>query len=467
MREVIRKLQPALLIAAHELNILWLRLDGWIGRFGQASGQARVLASACWSFPIYSQTFVHQEVLALARAGFAVRFLYANLAPRSELAQACAPLWRLKRRIILHACTGARDLVRFRRERPELVDALIRDLAQATGLRPEVIETNEHFLHAFSFARAVRAWRTDYLHSYFFYEQTLFAWVASRLLGIPRGISCYADHMLDDYPLKAVGLHLKECDVVVATSRRIAAELEGIHGAPLSGLVVKPNAIDTAGFLPRVRRQRNRDEPLRLICVCRIDPKKGIEYLMAAVRLLLDQGLAIEARIIGAADGQSPQALSYAHTLRELADKLGTDSAVIFAGQRGNHEIRRELAEADVFVAPFVDLPSGDKDGIPTALLEAMAGGCAIVATDAGSIAEVIDDGVHGILVSQRDAAALAEALQRLAANEHLCQRLGSQALDRARREYNVATSEIGFHQQVRCTVRRHREQRDKVGAKT
>ena len=73
---------------------------------------------------------------------------------------------------------------------------------------------------AFAFARCADAYAPDYLHSYFFYEGTLFALVASMLLDIPRGVSCYADHMLDDYALKVVGLHLRQTSLVIATSQR-------------------------------------------------------------------------------------------------------------------------------------------------------------------------------------------------------------------------------------------------------
>ncbi|GHC06503.1 glycosyltransferase family 4 protein [Thermomonas carbonis] len=456
--DVIGTLKSVLLGAAHEFIILRLRLRAWLDTIGRPQRRPRVMTTACWTFPVYSQTFVHQEVQALARAGFMVLFLYARLAPRTDLAPSCESLWSLKQRIILHRRTGARDLARFRRRQPAQVEALVQALVQATGLTREVLEQNEHFLQAFSFARAVQAWKADYLHSYFFYEQTLFAWVASRLLGIPRGVSCYADHMLDDYGLKAVRLHLQDCAVVVATSRRIAEELEQLHRAPLPTLVVKPNAIDTAEFLTGERLPRQADKPLRILSVCRIDPKKGIEFLVEAVRLLLDNGLAVDARIIGAADANSPVARAYALNLRSQATELDIDQAVTFLGQRGSRDIHRELAEADIFVAPFVDLPNGDKDGIPTAILEAMASGCAIIATDAGSIVEVIEDGVHGLIVPQRDAAALAFAVQALARHDGLRSQLGTNAIARVQRDYDVHTSEFDFHRRIRGAILKHRD---------
>lgn len=434
---------------AHEALLARLWLEARLG----ASSTPRVMATACWSFPIYSQTFVHQEVMALAEGGFSVRFLYAQRGPRSALAHACAGLWSRKRRVLLHVETGAVDLARFRKSHPAVVDSLLADIAQASGMTPAQVERHEHFLHAFSFARAVQAWGADYLHSYFFYEQSLFALVAARLLGIPRGISCYADHMLADYPLKVVKLQLQDCNVLVATSRRIAGELESIHGASLSCLLVKPNAIDTASFTPVLPSTRTRDQAVRVLCVCRIDPKKGIEYLIDAARRVLDSGLRVEVRIIGAPDAHSDTAQAYARALEAQVDRIGVGQTVHFVGQRSNREIRAELARADLFVAPYVDLPNGDKDGIPTAVLEAMAAGCAIIATDAGSLAEIIDDDVHGVRVPQRSSQALADAVHRLARDSALADRLGASALARVRAEYDIGTSEVLLHQRVREVV--------------
>lgn len=437
---------------AHELFVLRLRAETWRATRGKTSPPPRVVATACWTFPIYSQTFVHQEVAALARAGFSVRLLYSRLGPRDELADACIDLWPLKRRVLLHAEVGAWDLAHFRRRMPAKVEALMDAIAATSGLPREELEQHEHVLQAFSFARAVEACRPDYLHSYFFYERTLFALVASHLLGVPRGVSCYADHMLQDYPLKVVPLHLQTCDVIVATSRRIRGELEALNGRPLPAILVKPNAIDTSSF-PVSERRRAADAPLRLVCVSRIDPKKGLEYLIDAVRLLQDRGLAVEAHILGAPNSHLPESLAYAEALHARVARLGLNGTVHFLGQRASRQVQAALQDAHVFVAPFVELPSGDKDGIPTAVLEAMAAGCVIVATTVGSIDEVIEDGREGLLVPQRDAAALAAAVERLAGDEALAARLRSSASIRARVAFDVGDSEIAFHSMVRSAI--------------
>ena len=437
---------------AHELLLARLRVERWLDST-KTDQPPRVVVTACWAFPIYSQTFVHQEVASLAQAGYSVRFLYTSPAPRTDLADTCASLWPLRRRVVLHAAIGARDLASFRRRMPGKVEQLVELIASAAGLHPEDLEHHEHFLHAFSFARAVEAYGPAYIHSYFFYERTLFALVASYLLDIPRGVSCYADHMLNDYALKVVPLHLRTCDVIVATSQRIRIELEAMNGGPLPGVVVKPNAIDTASFAAVPRRRATGDR-LRLIAVSRLDPKKGLEYLIDAVRLLTDRGLDVEAQIVGSASVHQPGSADYADSLDHRVERLHLRGVVRFAGQLASPRVRSALHAADIFVAPSVEMPNGDKDGMPTAVLEAMAAGCPIVATSAGSIHEIIDDRQEGLIVPQRDPTALAAAIELLARDEDHAARLAARAAARARREFDVAACESLLHDRVRVAIR-------------
>jgi glycosyltransferase involved in cell wall biosynthesis len=172
-----------------------------------------------------------------------------------------------------------------------------------------------------------------------------------------------------------------------------------------------------------------------------------------------------EARIVGAPDAHTAESQRYFEMLQAKVGAAGLDAVVRFEGRRTSDEVREYLEAAHVFVAPFVELPNGDKDGIPTAVLEAMAAGSAIVASTAGSIDEIIENGRDGLLVGQRDGAALAEAIARVAHDPDLAGRLGEAAAARARREFDVATSERAFHDRIRALVGRRRDVARTVGA--
>src|SRR6185503_9270478 len=96
-----------------------LRLERRAASLPGHRSRPRILATACWRFPIYSQTFVYQELTQLIRNGFAVRFLYASLGPRDHLPEPFLPLWRARRRIAFHPEVCRRAQASFVRRMPD------------------------------------------------------------------------------------------------------------------------------------------------------------------------------------------------------------------------------------------------------------------------------------------------------------------------------------------------------------
>ena len=280
------------------------------------------------------------------------------------------------------------------------------------------------------------------------------ALVASWLLDIPRGISCYADHMLQDYELKVVPLHLELCDIVIATSQRIKQELLTLAPqADPERILVKPNGIDTENFPVMQRSEPGADAPFRIVSVCRIEPKKGLLDLVEAISLLRQRGVPVEAHLVGAADDWSEASRTYKQKLDQRISELNLWGAVHLEGQQNHEGILRFLGLAQLFVAPFVETESGDKDGIPTAVLEGMATGLPVVATNAGSIPEVVDDGQDGLLTPQRDPVALAAAIEVLLHDPDGRARLGRNAAAKVRHQFNAVTCEEVFHLRVRSAI--------------
>lgn len=431
-------------------QLLRLRTERRLAAFGRSAARPRVIATACWSFPIYSQSFVYQELTQLIKAGFELRFLYSHLNRRDPFPSQFRPLWHARRRLLLHRAVCEQSYRYFERRAPERLDALMTLLGNASGLPPLALRAHPHVAQAFAFARMVEAYRPAYLHSYFFYEGTLFALVASLLLDIPRGVSCYADHMLDDYPLKMVATHLGQCQIVIATSDRIRSELLALGPATSPGrILVKPNGINAAAFPLVDRAHAAGTEPCRVVSLCRLEPKKGLQYLVEAVRLLADRGVPVDVNVLGGVDGSRASRV-YSHDLARTIRALDLGGVVHLRGRQSEDEINSWFARAHVFVAPFIETDTGDKDGLPTALLEAMASGLAVVATDAGSIPEVVEHDRNGVIVAQRDPAALAEAIASLAADPSRRARLGRAAASRVRQWFDADAGERVFHWRLR-----------------
>jgi colanic acid/amylovoran biosynthesis glycosyltransferase len=416
-----------------------------------AKGGRRLMASICGQFPIYSQTFVYQELIQLLRAGYEVRHAYSYELPRADLHDAFAELWPRRCRLAMEWDRNVADFAHYRARFPDRVASLVAAIATATGKSPAEVEGHYDFVRGFSYARMVEAWQPHWLHSYFFYERSFYSLIAGWVLQLPTGVSCYADHVLADYDFKVVPLHLRTCRVVVATSARIKQEL--LQLAPdvdPDKILVKPNAVDSAHF-PFVERPAPASgAPWRLVCVARLEPKKGHVHLVEAVAMLRGEfGLPVELTLVGEADAGNAASEDYARQVRERVAALGLGGAVHFAGRQPQAAVRRFLADSHAWVAPFVETAAGDKDGIPTALLEAMATGAPVVVTDAGSMLEVVTDGKDGLVVAQRDAKALATAIRRLVADGALRAALGRAAARVVAESFDVKVCEARLHRRM------------------
>jgi glycosyltransferase involved in cell wall biosynthesis len=438
-------------------RVIMDRRNRWGLALGRAAHRAgltrpRAVVASCWSFPNHSHTFVYDEMQALTSAGLDCRVFCCRTNPKSELHPAFERLWR--KRVVLQAewTLNQRDLDHFVRTRPERLSALLARLSQQTGLSKDALLQQSIVMMGFTFARHVELAGADYLHTYFFYDQSFLALMAAYLLGIPRGVTAYADHMMNDYAFKCVPLHLELADIVVATSRRIKNELSAIGGGRFDAkIIVKPNGIDTARFpcVDAATRLRADGDP-ELIAVNRIEPKKGLVHLVEALGILNARGVPARLNIVGGMDPNTPSSADCFRELTAKIEALQLSNRVVLHGVKKQPEFQPLLAQSRIFVAPYVEVGSGDKDGIPTAVLEAMSSGLPVVATDAGSIAEAVTDGIEALCVPQRDPEKLADAIERLLTDPVKYTRMAQAGRHRAVFEFDVHVTETRLHDRIR-----------------
>jgi colanic acid/amylovoran/stewartan biosynthesis glycosyltransferase WcaL/AmsK/CpsK len=165
------------------------------------------------------------------------------------------------------------------------------------------------------------------------------------------------------------------------------------------------SGIDLRCF-PYRPRGRRADQRTRLATVGRLVEKKGIGYAIEAVAALLVRGHDIDFRIIG--DG--PLRNEY----QSLIKRLGVTDRVTLLGAMDQPEIVRVLGDSDIFIGPSVTARNGDQDAPTNALKEAMALGMPVVATRHGGIPELVEDGVSGFLMPERDSCAIVAAVEQL-----------------------------------------------------
>jgi glycosyltransferase involved in cell wall biosynthesis len=206
-------------------------------------------------------------------------------------------------------------------------------------------------------------------------------------------------------------------------------------GADAARSSVIPYGVDADAF-PRdaATRARGRallgvapDVPL-VVTIGRFVKKKGFEYLIDAVPALVARHPAVQVVIAGHGDLEAE--------LRSRAWNAGVTDHVRFPGLLAHQAVPLALAAADVAVVPSIRDDAGNVDGLPNVVLEALASGTPVVATPAGGIGSVITDGDNGLLVPERDGAAIAAAADRLLADPGLAAGLGARARSRVHAEH-------------------------------
>ena len=175
------------------------------------------------------------------------------------------------------------------------------------------------------------------------------------------------------------------------------------------------NGVDLEAFGATDRRGTR---SLRLLCVGRLIERKGQDQLLRSLHALRALGMDVRLELVGEGDARP--------SLEQLAEALGLQNAVHFAGYVPRDRIAAVYGASDIFVLPSFN------EGMSVATLEAMASGLPVVVTRVGGVDELVAEGVNGLTFDWGDIGAMTECLQRLAADAALRSRMGGASRDRA-----------------------------------
>lgn len=276
--------------------------------------------------------------------------------------------------------------------------------------------------------RWLRASKPQIVHTHLFTADTWGRLVA-RLAGVPLVFSTVHSvnswqgrvHRLVDRTLALVSTRL------IACTAQVADKLHNQDGIAASRIVTLANGVDLQRFanVTPVDIERELDacgSGPWLAVLGRLEPVKGQAYLLECLALLRDQGTDFRCVLIG--DGPERDALV------EQVARLQLTQHVRFAGFRDN--VPAWLAAIDVLVMP------SRWEGLPMALLEAMALGKPVVAHAVGGIPDVVRDGQEGLLVAPHHPQQMVQALARLLGDAALREQMGASALSRVRAHYSA-----------------------------
>lgn len=367
-------------------------------------------------FPLPSETFVFHEIDCLRNLGVPVKVFSLYGERVTDLSPAMrafsGQVERLGMRFLkeIHV-----DLAYWWKRDPAQVKQLSRTVPFRRWSDLEMAGENLWaFLCGFRLARRFEEEGIRHIHASWGGGPATAAWVASRLTGIPFSFSI---HATDIYPPDGALLEkVRDAAFVRSENRANVGHVLRLVPDAEAKIHVVHNGFSLA---PRAREDRGAKGPWRLLGLGRFVPKKGFDILIRSCKLLDESGLDFELVLGGSG--------ACAGKLKRLVRELELEDRVRFPGFVTHDRVPEFLSSGDVFVMPSVIDATGDRDGLPTVILEALLHELPVVATDVCGIGEVVRDGETGFLVPQKDPFALAHAVIRVINNPEGSARMARQ----------------------------------------
>jgi colanic acid/amylovoran biosynthesis glycosyltransferase len=259
---------------------------------------------------------------------------------------------------------------------------------------------------------------------------TLAEWIEQRKLVVAlRGHDITKNEIKDDPSIyqklfKQADLFLPVCHYF----KNIAIAL----GCSASKVIVHHSAIDCSQFFFKTKKKRKR-EKIQLVSVCRLVEKKGLDVAIEAIADISKRYKNIHFTIVGRGRLRA--------SLERLVKKLGISDRVTFFGWATQDQIVKILDKSHLFLLPSLTASNGDEEGIANALKEAMSMGVIAVATRHAGNSELIEDGISGFLVSQKNSKELAKKIKYIIEHPEIWKSIGRAARKKVENEFETKKS--------------------------
>ena len=371
-------------------------------------------------YPRFSETFVVNEILAHEEIGREIDIFALRSVEESHFQDILAR--------VRAGVTRVPDNVRGANEVWQTIRAGARTLPGGWGSLARFPEaTGQDMLQAIFVATEAHRRGIPHLHAHFGTLAATVARIAAGLAGITWSVTLHAKDIYCAYE-ENHNLELKLRDAAAAITvsdynLHYLAERFPDARAPLVRIY---NGIDLAAF-PWRAPAPGADE---ILAVGRLVEKKGFHILIEAVRILAAEGRPVRCRIVGSGEEEAD--------LRAQVAACRLEGHVTLAGSLPQAEVKAAMRGAAMLACPCVVGEDGNRDGLPTVLLEAMALGLPCIGSDVTGIPEVVADGRTGLIAPEGDAPALARAIARLLDDPALRASLSAEARRRIERDFDI-----------------------------
>lgn len=285
------------------------------------------------------------------------------------------------------------------------------------------------FFRTLFFIAVIQKQNTKHIHAHFGAGGAHMAMIISELIGIPFSFTTHAfDIFSNDVDYTLLREKLEKARWVRCTYQyNKDFFLKLYNNIPQNKYHIIHLAVNTKRYEHVIKRTH---ENFNILSVSNLVEKKGIEFLVKACRILKGRGHKFIYTLIG--DGPERERLD------DMVNTFGLEDTIIMKGNLPNNDLVKHFEITDVFALPCIVAHNGDMDGIPTALMEAMAAGVPTISTRVSGIPELIQDMETGLLVNEKNEFELAEAIEKIMHNPSLAERLAKQGREKVRRDFNI-----------------------------
>lgn len=397
-------------------------------------------------FPSVTETFILREVTEFERQGQSVR-LVPMLRETPKVVHDAAQPWTLRALYTSYVspAIAAANLRTFLRHPLRYVWLLVRLIAGTLRSPGMLVRTLALFPKSVYLAQQLTAEGVPHIHAHYATHPSTMALIVSSLSNITFSFTVHAHDIQVDRSL--LRWKLRETRFVRSISDYNKRFLEKLYPAEARGKIfVVHVGIDPEKYEANARIQRTASGVPRLLCVAAHKPYKGLPVLIEACRILKNEGVAFQCDVLG--DGPMRT------ELERMIATAGLEQQFHLLGARPEHVVAEMMREASIFVLPSIIAADGQMEGIPVALMEAMASARAVVTTSISGIPELVEDGVSGLLVPPGDAAALARALRELLENPARANEMGRRGQEAVRGAFTLAGCSAELLELLRPEVR-------------
>jgi glycosyltransferase involved in cell wall biosynthesis len=401
-----------------------------------------MIAYILGEFPSRSEFFILNEIISLRQKGIDIRTMAIRRSAPLHAVPGAAGVGAVFYHPFAVVTAHGYALLRFRRRYLTVLVQLVREAGSAR----KALKALKDLSIALFFLFRLRGSGLTHIHAHFLSLPTRIALIMSRISGIPFSASAHAQDIYTTSREKLAGIlrHLKFIVTCTASNKTFLDNM--IKGEESAKVIHIYHGIDCGHWQQKsLRKESDGDRPIHLLTAARLVEKKGIIYLLRAMRELMKGHYDVRLSIVG--DGPLYE------SFHRYIEAYGLGSRVTLCGAMGQESLRAYYGGADIFILPSVVAADGDRDGLPNVLVEALAVGLPVVATATSAIPELILHEQTGLIIGERDVRGIADAVIRLSTDTLLYNALQVAGRKLVSNRFNIdhSTHRLADLFEIRC----------------